>query len=99
MFEAFALRSRSNQLWINPDEADDQINRQPYFPNNVPMLINDDPDEYVWAGHVLTIRPGVLRAGENLLRIDAGRIEQGMRHGDLDNFVVDNIVFLYQTTK
>ena len=98
MFESFAVRSRSNRLWINPDDADDQINRQPYFPNNVHVLIDDDSDEYVWAGHVLTIRPGVLRAGENLLRIEAGRIEQGVMHGDLDNFVVDNIVLLYETT-
>jgi hypothetical protein len=62
------------------------------------MQIDDEPEEYVWAGHVLTIRPGVLRAGENLLRIDAGRIEQGMGHGDLDDFVVDNVVLLYETT-
>jgi hypothetical protein len=51
----------------------------------------------VWAWHVLTTRPEVLRAGEKLLRIAAGRIEQAMMRGDLDNFVVDNLMLVYET--
>ena len=52
----------------------------------------------MWAGNVRTVRPGTLRTGANTLRIEAGRIEQGIRHGDPDNFVVDNIVVLHERT-
>ena len=46
-----------------------------------------------WKGHVLLIHPGVL-AQNNVLRIQSGPYTSG----NLDDFVIDNMVVIFKTT-
>jgi hypothetical protein len=49
-----------------------------------------------WNGNVMLVRPNVLRESGNVLRLGA-RDSRGSLLGDLDEFVVDNVVILYKT--
>jgi hypothetical protein len=49
-----------------------------------------------WNGNVMLIRPGVLREN-NTLRLGA-RASNGSLLGDIDDFVIDNVVVFFKTT-
>ena len=48
-----------------------------------------------WNGNVMLIRPGVL-SENNILRLGA-RASNGSLLGDIDEFVIDNVVVLFKT--
>lgn len=48
-----------------------------------------------WNGNVMLVQPGVLQES-NVLRLGA-RDEQGSLLGDMDNFVIDNVVIFFKT--
>lgn len=50
-----------------------------------------------WAAQTLLVNPGTLRARGNVLRIEA-RTSGGQSSGDIDDFVIDNLVLFYKTS-
>lgn len=53
-------------------------------------------DTEAWTGNVALVSPNTLRREDNVLRVEA-RNESGGQSGDLDDFVIDNIVIFYKT--
>lgn len=54
------------------------------------------PDKNTWNGNVMLIAQGVLRPAGNELHIES-RNEAGSGGGDIDDFILDNIVVMYKT--
>lgn len=48
-----------------------------------------------WNGNVMLVRPNVLRESNNVLRLGS-RDERGSLLGNVDDFVIDNVVILYK---
>lgn len=78
-----------------------EINGQRIFggiPASVELATSPTPPESVffvaqWSGNVMLVHPGVLQEN-NVLRIQAGEIGDS---GNLDNFIIDNMVVLFKT--
>ena len=69
-----------------------EINGQTVF-GDLPTTA-DDRD--AWAGQVLLVSPNVLRATGNVLHVES-RTDSGSTSGDIDDFVIDNVVVFYKT--
>jgi hypothetical protein len=50
-----------------------------------------------WTGNVMLVRPGVLQEN-NILRLGA-RASNGSILGDVDDFVIDNVVIVFKTKR
>jgi hypothetical protein len=50
-----------------------------------------------WAGNVMLVRPGVLQEN-NILRLGA-RASNGSILGNVDDFVIDNVVIIFKTRR
>ena len=53
-------------------------------------------DKEAWAAQVLLVTPNTLRGRDNVLHVDS-RTDSGTSSGDIDDFVIDNLVLLYKT--
>jgi hypothetical protein len=53
-------------------------------------------DKEAWAGQVLLVSPNVLRRTSNVLHVES-RTGSGGTSGDIDDFVIDNVVLFYKT--
>jgi IgA Peptidase M64 len=49
-----------------------------------------------WSAQVLVITPGTLHSRDNVLHVES-RTDSGSASGDIDDFVIDNVVVLYKT--
>ena len=54
------------------------------------------PTKDSWNGNVMLIRAGVLKASGNKLHIES-RNDSGSGGGDIDDFILDNVVVMYKT--
>lgn len=80
-------------------QANDVSNERNQLAINGHALAGDVPRTAggaAWAGQVLLIRPGVLRPAGNILKIES-RNSSGTTSGDIDDFVIDNVIVLYET--
>jgi hypothetical protein len=82
MFQSRAVSSRENIITINGINLSDGI------PVN--------PNTSVWNGHVLVIRARILKPSGNVLRIES-RDTSGGTGGNIDDFILDNMVVMYKT--
>lgn len=57
--------------------------------------IPDSPSKDTWNGNVMIIEPSVLRATNNVLRVES-RNTSGDGGGDIDDFILDNAVIVYK---
>jgi hypothetical protein len=69
-----------------------QINGEAVF-GDLPTTADDTE---AWAGQVLLVSPNVLRRTGNVLHVES-RTDSGGTSGDIDDFVVDNVVLFYKT--
>jgi hypothetical protein len=49
-----------------------------------------------WSAQVLLITPNTLRSRDNVLHVES-RTDTGSSSGDIDDFVIDNVVMVYKT--
>ena len=63
---------------------------------NVPGGIPVSPNKNTWNGNVLLVERGTLRASGNALHIES-RNSSGGGGGDIDDFILDNVVVMYKT--
>lgn len=93
-FQSFGVSHRRNALEVNGQPVFGGIPRSGDF---VQAEGDAGPTEIpVWNSHVLLIGRGVLRES-NILRVES-RDPQGENVGELDDFVIDNMVVLFKTT-
>jgi IgA Peptidase M64 len=85
MFQALHVTHPRNVFLINDETV---------F-GDLPTTTNVD-DEEAWAGQVLLVSANVLRPADNVLHIEA-RTTSGGTSGNLDDFVIDNVVLFYKT--
>lgn len=75
-------------------------NSRNVFEINAQTVFGDLPtnadDTEAWAGQVLLVSPGVLGPAGNVLHVES-RSGSGGTSGDIDDFVIDNVVLLYKT--
>jgi hypothetical protein len=64
--------------------------------SNVSGGIPVSPNKDTWNGNVMLIGAGVLRASGNELHVEA-RNASGGGGGDIDDFILDNVVVMYKT--
>jgi IgA Peptidase M64 len=83
MFQSLHVTHTRNVFQINGETVSGDL------PTNA-----DDRD--AWAGQVLLIRPNVLRRAGNVLHVES-RTDSGGTSGDIDDFVIDNVVVFYKT--
>jgi hypothetical protein len=57
--------------------------------------IPESPNKDTWNGNVMIIEPNVLRATNNFLRVES-RNTNGDGGGDIDDFILDNMVIVYK---
>ena len=69
-----------------------EINGQTIFGD----LPTNADDRDAWAGQVLLVSPGVLGPAGNVLHVES-RTDSGGTSGDIDDFVIDNVVLFYKT--
>ncbi|PWF82819.1 hypothetical protein [Kocuria rosea] len=50
-----------------------------------------------WSAQTLLVNPGALKARGNVLHIES-RTADGRTDGDIDDFVIDNLVLFYKTS-
>jgi hypothetical protein len=81
MFQSRAVNSRRNVITINDST----------IAGGIPVTPNTDS----WNGNVLLVDAGVLRSGGNRLHIES-RTLAGSSTGDIDNFILDNMVVMYK---
>jgi hypothetical protein len=72
-----------------------QINDQPVF-GGIPQSDTQGSGRGVWNGNIMLISAGVLRQTGNELHIES-RQSSGSGGGDIDDFIIDNVVVLYKT--
>lgn len=82
MFQSRAVTSSKNIIAINDHNLSDSL--------------QFNPITSVWTGHVLVIRTGTLKPSGNVLRIES-RDTNGNTGGDIDDFILDNMVVMYKT--
>jgi hypothetical protein len=83
MFQSLHVSHTSNVFEINGETVSGAL------PTN-----SDDRD--AWAGQVLLVRSNVLRTAGNVLHVES-RTDSGGTSGDIDDFVIDNVVVFYKT--
>jgi hypothetical protein len=54
------------------------------------------PNKDTWNGNVMMVAADVLKASGNTLHIEA-RNTSGNGGGDIDDFILDNVVIMYKT--
>jgi hypothetical protein len=91
---------------VNPDEAavlmfqsrdvDHSRNIITINGSNVSGGIPVSPSKDAWNGNVMLINVGILRTSGNELHIEA-RNSSGGGGGDIDDFILDNVVVMYKT--
>jgi hypothetical protein len=87
LFQTLGVSHASNFIAINSTGTTED----PEVFGGIPVSRSDQD----WNGNVMLIRPGVL--GENnILRLGA-RASNGSLLGDIDDFVIDNVVVLFKT--
>jgi hypothetical protein len=82
MFQSRDVDSTQNRITINTVAVE----------GGIPVSPNKD----TWNGNVMTIAAGVLLASGNRLHIEA-RNTSGGGGGDIDDFILDNVVVMYKT--
>jgi hypothetical protein len=82
MFQSRDVDSTKNKITINGFKV----------AGGIPV----SPDEDAWNGNVMTIAAGVLQASGNRLHIES-RNNSGTGGGDIDDFILDNVVVMYKT--
>jgi hypothetical protein len=87
MFQTRDVDTNRNIIEINPATA-----QQPTVFGGIPV----SPSKDTWNSNTMVIRPGVLREINNVLRIES-RNSSGGTGGDIDDFIIDNVVVLYKT--
>jgi hypothetical protein len=87
MFQTRDVDHDKNIIHINPATA-----AQPTVFGGIPV----SPSKDTWNGNIMLIRPGVLRDTNNVLHIES-RNGSGGSGGDIDDFIIDNVVVLYKT--
>ena len=78
-------------LNIDHDKNNFEVNHET-ISGGLPISRSSDD----WTGNVMLIRPNVLRASGNVLHIGA-RDDRGSILGNVDDFVIDNMVVMYKT--
>lgn len=84
MFQSRDVDSSRNIIRINDN------------PDSVFGGIPVSPNKDTWNGNVMLIGGGILRESDNVLRIESRNLSGG-GGGDLDDFIVDNVVVMYKT--
>jgi hypothetical protein len=87
MFQTRDVDHNRNIMQINATTAE-----QPTVFGGIPV----SPSKDTWNGNIMLIRPGVLRETNNELHIES-RNSSGSSGGDIDDFIIDNVVALYKT--
>jgi hypothetical protein len=87
MFQTRDVDHNRNIIHINPATAG-----QPTVFGGIPV----SPSKDTWNGNIMLIRPRVLRETNNELHIES-RTSSGGSGGDIDDFIIDNVVVLYKT--
>jgi len=87
LFQTLGVSHDRNFIAINSTGA----TGQPEVFGGIPVSRSDVD----WNGNVMLIRPGVL-AENNILRLGA-RASNGSLLGDIDDFVIDNVVVFFKT--
>jgi hypothetical protein len=82
MFQALHVNSEKNVFTVNG---------QTLF-----GLPTTTEDKKAWAAQVLLVGPNTLRGSGNVLHVEA-RTNSGSPSGDVDDFVIDNVVLMYKT--
>jgi hypothetical protein len=82
MFQALHVNSEKNVFTVNG---------QTLF-----GLPTTTEDKKAWAAQVLLVAPNTLRGSGNVLHVEA-RTNSGSPSGDVDDFVIDNVVLMYKT--
>ncbi len=84
MFEAIGVNSRYNRLMVNGKDVSGGLRRVV---------------EHEWQGHVAVVPEGTFRPdGDNELSVES-RTLTGASEGNLDDFVVTNVVAMFKTAK
>ena len=84
MFEALGVNSRHNVLMVNGKDVSGGLRRVV---------------EHEWQGHVTVVPEGAFRPdGDNELLVES-RTLQGESEGNLDDFVVTNVVAMFKTAR
>jgi hypothetical protein len=81
MFESLSIDHDKNSFEVNNEVVS----------GGLPISRSNDD----WTGNVMLIRPNVLRSTGNVLHIGA-RDDRGSILGNVDDFVIDNMVLLYK---
>ncbi|MBL9137783.1 MAG: hypothetical protein JNK85_18075 [Verrucomicrobiales bacterium] len=84
MFQSRAVNSRRNVF---------SINEIPVF-GGIPV----SPGVDAWNANVMLINPDVLRPSGNVLHVES-RSQGGGSGGDLDDFIIDNLVVMYKVRR
>ena len=87
MFQTRDVDHDKNVMQINPVTAE-----QPTVFGGIPV----SPSKDTWNGNIMVIRRDVLRETNNVLHIES-RTSSGGSGGDIDDFIIDNVVVLYKT--
>jgi hypothetical protein len=88
LFQTLGVSHERNFIAINSTGA----TGQPEVYGGIPVSRSDQD----WNGNVMLVRPGVLRDNNNVLRLGA-RASNGSILGNVDEFVIDNVVVLFKT--
>ena len=56
------------------------------------------PNKNTWNGNIMLIGSGILRESNNEIHIEA-RNKKGDGGGDIDDFILDNMVIMYKTVR
>jgi len=83
MFQSLAVSWGNNVFTINDETVYGAI----------PTTIEDNE---AWTANILLVGSGTLRPANNVLHVES-RNESGGTSGNLDDFVIDNLVLLYKT--
>lgn len=93
MFESRDVDHNRNVIQINRgDERGEEERPWTISPGTIPVSPNRD----AWNGNVMVIAPGALEEDGNILHIES-RNARGRGGGDIDDFLIDNVVVLYKT--
>lgn len=85
LFQSRDVDHSKNVIQINPESAE-----QPAIFGGIPV----SPSKATWNGNVMLVHAKVLLETNNILHIES-RNSAGGSVGDLDDFIIDNLVVLY----
>jgi hypothetical protein len=88
LFQTLSVDHDKNFIAINSSGA----TGEPEVYGGIPVSRSNQD----WNGNVMLIRPGVLRENNTLLL--GARASNGSLLGDIDDFVIDNVVVFFKTT-